>query len=191
MESATKPLVVVESSGSFRTVEFMNQKAFNKSIENGELWVLHPETAKVLPMTPPTIYATLLDKGRWYEALLPASDREPATAQPPAPNQAAAEPSLPEGAQSSLADVVTHLAAIIADRKATKPEGSYTAYLFKEGADKIRKKTGEEAIELILAREKKDIVWEAADLIYHLFVLLAEEYITTDDIARELEKRAR
>lgn len=62
--------------------------------------------------------------------------------------------------------------------------------LFKEGAEKIRKKLGEEAIELILARDKDDIIFEAADLIYHLLVLLESADIPLEEVFAELAGRA-
>lgn len=185
MSQAIKAVVVLDDAGGFSSIGYMNEKAYKKSIEQGELWVLHPETEKVLPAEPRIIYARLLDRGTHYEAVTteraPAPDR-----QAPAP---AAVPA--QTGTESLAAALSTLTSVIAERKATLPEGSYTAYLFREGIDKIRKKTGEEAVELILARRKEDEVWEAADLLYHLFVLLAAEGITAPEIAAELEKRAR
>ncbi len=79
----------------------------------------------------------------------------------------------------------------MAARKREMPEGSYTTHLFESGPAKIRKKTGEEAVELILAESPEDITCETADLIYHLFVLLTEEGIDFDHIIAELDTRAR
>jgi phosphoribosyl-ATP pyrophosphohydrolase/phosphoribosyl-AMP cyclohydrolase len=65
---------------------------------------------------------------------------------------------------------------VIAQRKATMPEGSYTTYLFEAGIDKIAKKIGEEAAEVIVAAKNSavdELAWEASDLIYHLLVMLA------------------
>ena len=61
--------------------------------------------------------------------------------------------------------------------------------MFQKGEEKIRKKTGEEAIELILATERKDLVFESADLIYHLMVLLEVKGIPVDEVLAELESR--
>ena len=72
------------------------------------------------------------------------------------------------------------------------PEGSYTAKLFKGGADRIIQKVGEEAIETVIAAMKRDrnaILNEVSDLIYHLFVMLAEQGITLDEIGRTLKSR--
>ena len=85
--------------------------------------------------------------------------------------------------------VFSHLIDIIRDRKENRPEGSYTTYLFNSGESKIRKKTGEEAIELVLATTAEETASEAADLIYHLLVLLEELDIPFDQVIRELENR--
>ena len=69
---------------------------------------------------------------------------------------------------------------------------SYTTTLFEEGINKISKKVGEEASEVIiasLAEQKKDLIYESADLIYHLLVLLANEGIKLEEIIKELNKR--
>ncbi len=86
---------------------------------------------------------------------------------------------------------LTKLEATIKDRKINPKEGSYTNYLFREGLDKILKKVGEEATETIIAAKtkKEDTVYEVADLVYHLTVLLAELNISWDEIKSELEKR--
>ncbi|MFW5643852.1 MAG: phosphoribosyl-ATP diphosphatase, partial [Alkalispirochaeta sp.] len=68
-------------------------------------------------------------------------------------------------------------------------EGSYTTHLFTKGPDKIRKKTGEEAVELILARSNEELLSEAADLIYHLMVLLEAEGLSITDVISVLHRR--
>ena len=93
---------------------------------------------------------------------------------------------------AAKADVLDHLYAIIQERKANAPAGSYTATLFAKGTGEISKKVGEEAIEVVLAsaRETDDrIVYESADLIYHLLVLLAAHEIPPDAVYAELERR--
>ncbi|NSW51202.1 MAG: phosphoribosyl-ATP diphosphatase [Anaerolineae bacterium] len=83
---------------------------------------------------------------------------------------------------------------IIEARKAEMPEGSYTTYLFQQGRDKILKKVGEESAEVIIAASgqgKERLVEEISDLAYHVLVLMAQQDITPQDIAAELEKRHR
>ena len=69
------------------------------------------------------------------------------------------------------------------------PSGSYTTHLFEKSLDKIIKKVGEEAIELMLEESKEDIVYESADLIYHLLVMLEETGVEFHDLMVELERR--
>ena len=86
---------------------------------------------------------------------------------------------------------LSKLENVIKDRKENPVEGSYTNYLFREGLDKILKKVGEEATETIIAAKTKreDTIYEVADLIYHLTVLLTELNISWDEVKNELEKR--
>ena len=81
---------------------------------------------------------------------------------------------------------------LIRGRKETDTDGSYTSYLFRKGLDKILKKVGEEATEVIIAakaRDRKDTVYEIADLLYHLTVLMVEADIPIWDVTRELASR--
>lgn len=84
------------------------------------------------------------------------------------------------------------LYALLQGRKATMPEGSYTTYLFSKGLDKILKKVGEECTEVIIAakdHDKKETVYEIADLAYHIMVLMVENGISVNDIRKELASR--
>ena len=81
---------------------------------------------------------------------------------------------------------------LLVGRKNDKPEGSYTTYLFEKGIDKILKKVGEECTEVIIAAkadDKKETVYEIADLAYHVMVLMVQMGISVDDIKRELAGR--
>ena len=92
----------------------------------------------------------------------------------------------------TTAHILDDLVEVIRDRQAQRPEGSYTAYLFDQGQDKILKKLGEETSEVIIAsknNEKGPIVYEMADLVYHLLVLMAHHGVTLEDIYRELGAR--
>ncbi|MBQ8716839.1 MAG: bifunctional phosphoribosyl-AMP cyclohydrolase/phosphoribosyl-ATP diphosphatase HisIE [Clostridia bacterium] len=84
------------------------------------------------------------------------------------------------------------LMKLIEGRKTEKKEGSYTTYLFEKGIDKILKKVGEECTEVIIAgkaNDKKETVYEIADLAYHVMVLMIEMGISLEDIHRELASR--
>lgn len=81
---------------------------------------------------------------------------------------------------------------LILGRKTSPKEGSYTTYLFDKGIDKILKKVGEESTEVIIAAksgDKRETVYEAADLCYHILVMLAEMGITPDEVKDELASR--
>ena len=89
-------------------------------------------------------------------------------------------------------DILNTLEALIAERETVLPEGSYTTYLFTEGVDKILKKVGEEAGEVIIAAKNRDhgeLKWEVADLLFHLMVLLREQKLPLDDVLSVLEER--
>ncbi len=77
-------------------------------------------------------------------------------------------------------------------RKKDLPEGSYTTYLFQKGLDKILKKVGEESTEVIIAGkagDKAETVYEIADLMYHVMVLMVEMGISVEDVQAELASR--
>lgn len=81
---------------------------------------------------------------------------------------------------------------LLVGRKTDKPEGSYTTYLFEKGTDKILKKIGEESTEVIIAGkadDKKETIYEIADLAYHVMVLMVQMGISVEDIHRELASR--
>ena len=89
-------------------------------------------------------------------------------------------------------DIMRELYSVIMDRKEHPVEGSYTNYLFEKGTDKISKKLGEEAVEVVIAasqRDRKATIQEIADLEYHLLVLMADRGLTLDDVETELRSR--
>ncbi|WP_129114447.1 phosphoribosyl-ATP diphosphatase [Halegenticoccus tardaugens] len=94
----------------------------------------------------------------------------------------------------SADDVLDELFALVESRRAELPEGSYTTSLFthEKGENAVLEKLGEETTELILAAKDDDdaeIRAESADLVYHLFVLLAAKGVTLDDLRGELDAR--
>jgi len=94
--------------------------------------------------------------------------------------------------EPGLEGVLKDLHSLIEKRKETRPEGSYTTYLFNSGLDKILKKLGEECTETIVAAknpDSKQLVSETGDLLYHLLVLLVERGVTLDEISHELKER--
>ncbi|KWW20806.1 bifunctional phosphoribosyl-AMP cyclohydrolase/phosphoribosyl-ATP pyrophosphatase [Peribacillus simplex] len=96
-----------------------------------------------------------------------------------------------QAAETNVA-FLTELEQLITKRKAEMPEGSYTTYLFDKGVDKILKKVGEEAAEVIIAaknRDAEELSMESADLLYHLFVLLQEQELPFQAVLDVLKAR--
>ncbi len=94
-----------------------------------------------------------------------------------------------QGATSIFSELGILESTIAERRSDEKTDGSYTAYLFSQGEQKIRKKLGEEAIELCLAHEDDRVISESADLLYHLAVLLASRGLSYTDVLAELKRR--
>ena len=92
----------------------------------------------------------------------------------------------------SAIDMLTELASLIRKREEEMPDGAYTTYLFEEGVDKICKKVGEEAAEVIIAaknRDPKELSMETADLFYHTLVLLQEQKVDLSQVLEVLKER--
>lgn len=100
----------------------------------------------------------------------------------------------PVEASGRFAKAVTHLEDVLERRKSADPDSSYVAKLYSGGVDKIGKKIGEEATEVVIAAKNAshdELVWEAADLIFHLLVLLKAANVPLDDVGGELLRRAK
>lgn len=93
---------------------------------------------------------------------------------------------------SNIGNIMDEVYEVVSHRKQSPKDGAYTTYLFEKGIDKICKKVGEEAAEVIIAAKnhsKEEMVYEISDLHYHLMVLMVNEGITFDDLYEELRKR--
>jgi phosphoribosyl-ATP pyrophosphohydrolase/phosphoribosyl-AMP cyclohydrolase len=96
--------------------------------------------------------------------------------------------------EGAFARALAHLRETIAARRDAPPESSYTAKLLHDGVDRIAKKVGEEATEVVIAAKNADrdeLRRETADLVYHLAVLLADRGVDFDEVGQELLRRAR
>ena len=94
--------------------------------------------------------------------------------------------------EKNPAKILEDVYNVILDRKANPKEGSYTNYLFDKGIDKILKKCGEEATEIVIAAknpDKEEIKYEIADFLYHMMVLMVERGVSWDEIMEELANR--
>ena len=90
-------------------------------------------------------------------------------------------------------EILSALYQTVVNRRDNPKEGSYTCYLLDKGIDKILKKVGEECSETIIAAkngENRDTVYEIADLIYHLTVMMVQQNIPLEDVLAELDKRS-
>ena len=181
-----RPLVVI-SGGAVVDLLAMNERARVKTLESRSLWVTDADGARELPYRPPeggtSRIADLRRGDSWYAVAL----ADEADAETPRGDGAGPDPARTEGEP----DALHALAATIRERKDASPEGSYTAYLFEQGVDKIRKKVGEEAIEVITAGSAEELASESADLLYHLLALLEARGVRLDRVYAELERRRR
>jgi phosphoribosyl-ATP pyrophosphohydrolase len=162
-----------------------NQKAYEKSLEHNEIWFIHPATLRLISLEQ-SQGCTLLQFSSHYEAewIAPQPPTLPditQTAEPPQHlKRESNEPDL---------DFFIELTQTIRHRRQTLPEGSYTTHLFQKGEAKIRKKLGEEAVELVLAQSEQEIVSEAADLVYHLLVFLEAKNLNISEVIEVLKQR--
>lgn len=173
-------LVIFDSSKNILDIVKTNEKGFKKSLENKILWFVHEETERLIPYGDVSKGVKLLSirKGStWAEAVIEGE------------STAGDEAEQSGESRSLIPDVIERLGKTIKERSEKLPEGSYTTHLFKSGLSKIRKKTGEEAVELILAENRDEIIYESADLIYHMMVLFQAEGIEFSNVLNELEKR--
>ncbi|OQX29265.1 MAG: phosphoribosyl-ATP diphosphatase [Spirochaeta sp. LUC14_002_19_P3] len=189
MTSPPWPLLVQAGTEAPRyCAALMNSKAFFKSIEQQSPWIYHPKNGRILPWPGSPRLISLQESAGCYRLTIPeGSSLEPYGPNPPV----AANPDSRTIMNSSPPDsaILAKLAALIAERHREGPENSYTTHLFQEGAEKIRKKLGEEAVELLLAQNKDDIVYESADLLYHLLVLLEAMELPWSAVEAELARR--
>ena len=175
------------------TVAYMNQQSYEKTLETGETWfysrsrqelwhkgATSGHTQKVI-----SIKADC-DQDALVIEVLPNG--------PACHNGTAScftETLYEENRPGSVA-ILPQLVDVIREREQTMPEGAYTTYLFDKGIDKICKKVGEEATEVVIGaknRDKEEVKWESADLLYHLLVLLQEQKVDIYEVLDVLQKR--
>ncbi|MDI7743060.1 bifunctional phosphoribosyl-AMP cyclohydrolase/phosphoribosyl-ATP diphosphatase HisIE [Lysinibacillus fusiformis] len=181
------------------TVAYMNEESLQKTIETGETWFYSRSrqelwhkgetsgnTQKVISIK------TDCDQDALVVEVLPVG---------PACHNGTTScftNSILENDAVGSVDIIPELVNIIRQREIDMPEGAYTTYLFEKGIDKICKKVGEESTEVVIGaknRDAQEVKWEAADLLYHLLVLLQEQKVNVYDVldvlkSRHNEKRA-
>jgi phosphoribosyl-ATP pyrophosphohydrolase len=171
-----------------------NTKGHLKSLERSEAWLLHPLTGRLTaaqwvhgfrsiaeedrPGEPVRITAESVD-----QAAMETEYRSSPDAEAPAAGSSG------DSGFEWVGEFLSGLENLIIQRKAEMPEGSYTTHLFTKGEDKIRKKAGEEAVELILARDDDELASETADLLYHIMVLYVERGLSLSRAFEVLRER--
>ncbi|MEK4521109.1 bifunctional phosphoribosyl-AMP cyclohydrolase/phosphoribosyl-ATP diphosphatase HisIE [Psychrobacillus sp. FSL W7-1493] len=175
------------------TLAYMNEEAYEKTVETKEAWFFSRSRQEL-----------------WHKGETSGNTQKVVSIQTDCDSDALVLEVLPSGPachtgeetcfhkslekfeEASGYNVMTKLIKTIEERQQTMPEGAYTTYLFEKGVDKICKKVGEEASEVIIASKNNDaeeLKWEAADLIYHLLVLLQNQKVSYYDLLQVLQKR--
>ncbi|MEC3769866.1 bifunctional phosphoribosyl-AMP cyclohydrolase/phosphoribosyl-ATP diphosphatase HisIE [Bacillus velezensis] len=191
-EAGLIPAIVQDAaSKEVLTLAYMNRESYEKTIETKETW-FYSRSRQELWHKGATSGNTQKVKAIRYDC---DQDALVVLAEPsgPACHKGSYSCFSPEKADAQdRFGILNELESVIAKRQAEMPDGAYTTYLFREGVDKILKKVGEEAAEVIIAaknRDHEELKWEAADLLYHLLVLLREQSLPLDDVLDVLAKR--
>lgn len=175
------------------TVAYMNEESLAKTIETNETWFFSRSrnelwhkgatsgnTQQVVAIT------TDCDRDALVVEVLPAG---------PACHNGTTScftEQLVRNEDVGSVSILSKLSELIKEREQQMPEGAYTTYLFDKGIDKIGKKIGEEAMEVVIGaknRDAEEVKWEAADLMYHLLVLLQEQKVDIYEVLKVLEER--
>lgn len=195
-ENGLVPVIVQDyRSNEVLMLAYMNEESYNKTIEDGRM-IYYSRSRKELWLKGETS-----GNYQYVKSLALDCDRDTILARvyPVGPACHTGHTScfftgLTEQSREGLTpqEVLEELYATIIDRKAHPKEGSYTNYLFEKGIDKILKKCGEEAAEIIIAAknpEAEELKYEIADFLYHLSVLMVECGLNWDDVMTELAHR--
>ncbi|HYM60843.1 MAG TPA: bifunctional phosphoribosyl-AMP cyclohydrolase/phosphoribosyl-ATP diphosphatase HisIE [Thermoanaerobaculia bacterium] len=177
------------TTGAVLTLAYMNEESLHKTLETGQTWFWSRSRNTL-----------------WHKGETSGNTQEVVSIAPDCDRDAllvtvrSAGPACHTGAYSCFDGVpepavdLDSLMRVLRDRHEKRPEGSYTAYLFNEGRDKILKKIGEEATEVVIAAKgqgRERLTAEIADLLYHLSVLLVDEGLDWSDVGKELATRAK
>lgn len=193
-EQGIVPVVIQNAqSKEVLTVAYMNEESLEKTIETGETWLFSRSRAEL-----------------WHKGATSGNTQRVVSIKADCDQDALVVEVIPAGpachtgtkscfteiimenAQPGSVGLLPQLVEVIRNREITMPEGTYTTYLFEQGIDKICKKVGEEATEVVIGaknRDKEEVKWESADLLYHLFVLLQEQKVDIYEVLEVLQKR--
>ena len=175
------------------TVAYMNQQSYEKTLETGETWFYSRSRQEL-----------------WHKGATSGHTQKVVSIKADCDQDALVIEVLPNGPachngttscftetlyeekRPGSVAILPELVEVIREREQTMPEGAYTTYLFDKGIDKICKKVGEEATEVVIGaknRDKEEVKWESADLLYHLLVLLQEQKVDLYEVLDVLQKR--
>ncbi len=193
-EKGLVPAVVQDANTKeVLTVAYMNKESLVKTIESGETWFYSRSRQEL-----------------WHKGSTSGHTQKVVTIKTDCDQDALVVEVLPDGpachngttscftevvqqnAEVGSVEMIAKLVSVIEKRELEMPVGAYTTYLFDKGIDKICKKVGEEATEVVIGaknRDAEEVKWEAADLIYHLLVLLQEQKVSIYDVLHVLKKR--
>ena len=175
------------------TVAYMNEESLTKTLQTGETWfysrsrqeLWHKGATSGNTQKVVSIKADC-DKDALVVEVVPAG---------PACHNGTTScftQTIAQNGEVGSVGIIPQLVEVIRQREIDMPEGAYTTYLFDKGIDKICKKVGEEATEVVIGaknRDAEEVKWEAADLLYHLLVLLQEQKVNVYDVLGVLEAR--
>ena len=187
MNALTPAIVRDARTGEILTLAWMNEESLQKTRETGQTWFWSRSRQE--------LWHKGATSGNTQRVVHIAEDcDQDALVVSVEPNG----PACHNGTTSCFPDVpplpLERLMRVLRDRHANRPEQSYSTYLFNAGRDKILKKIGEEATEVVIAAKGEDrerIVSELADLVFHLSVLMVDAGVEWRDVNEELEKRAK
>ncbi|HHZ16021.1 MAG TPA: bifunctional phosphoribosyl-AMP cyclohydrolase/phosphoribosyl-ATP diphosphatase HisIE [Peptococcaceae bacterium] len=190
------PAIVQDvKSGTVLMLAYMNQESLEKTLAEGRTW-FYSRSRQQLWAKGETSGCVQKVRGIYYDC-----DADTLLVQVEQTGVACHEGSFScfshpimekDGAVDLDWAVLAWLEDLIREREKERPEGSYTTYLFEKGIDKILKKVGEESTEVVIAAKggkKEEIIYETADLFYHLLVMLRERKIELKEVWKELAAR--
>lgn len=193
-EKGLVPAVVQDAhTKEVLTVAYMNKESLVKTIESGETWFYSRSRQEL-----------------WHKGATSGHTQKVVAIKTDCDQDALVVEVLPDGpachngtttcftevvqqnTEVGSVEMIAKLVSVIEKREQEMPVGAYTTYLFDKGIDKICKKVGEEATEVVIGaknRDAEEVKWEAADLIYHLLVLLQEQKVSIYNVLHVLKKR--
>lgn len=193
-EQGLVPAVVQDAqSKEVLTVAYMNKESLEKTIETGETWfysrsrqeLWHKGATSGHTQKVVSIKADCDQDALVVEVISAGPACHTGTI-------SCFTESIVENERPGSVAILPQLVEVIKQREIDMPEGAYTTYLFDKGIDKICKKVGEEATEVVIGaknRDKEEVKWESADLLYHLLVLLQEQKVDIYEVLDVLQQR--